>query len=86
MNSIPLAHTHTASPLHEGRAPVWPALTLAALMFAAAAACVPWLQGWATDYGAILVYWALALHLAIAIGLVRWAVRTRRTDYRSQRY
>jgi hypothetical protein len=54
-------------------------------MLAAAGACVPWYTGWADDYGAILVYWALALYLAIAIGLVRWAVRVRLTDNRNHR-
>lgn len=86
MNSIPVARLHTGPTVPETRPPIWPALAVAAVMFAAAAACLPRFPGWASDYGAILVYWALSLHLIIAIGLVRWAVRARWTDYRSQKH
>lgn len=84
MNIISLAHSHT-EPIDttEGHPPAWLALATAIIMFVLAAACAPWFPGWATDYGAILVYWALALHLAIAIGLARWAVRAWLADYRS---
>ena len=82
MNTIPLARPHTEPLDLDSHPPVWLALATAVIMIAVAAACVPWLPGWAMDYGAILVYWALALHLAIAIGLAGWAVRTWRTDYR----
>lgn len=84
MNTIPNTRPHTEPADFEGHPPAWLAFTAAVIMLALAAACVQWLPGWATDYGAILVYWALALHLAIAIGLVGWAVRAWRTDYRSQ--
>jgi hypothetical protein len=66
----------------QARALAEPALAVGGGMIVAAALCVPRLPGWASDYGAVLVYTALILHLAIAIGLLRWGVLTMWTGYR----
>ncbi|WP_019926565.1 hypothetical protein [Nocardia sp. BMG111209] len=54
-----------------------PALVLGAGMLAAAVACVGRIPGWADDYGAFLVFFALILHLALAVGVLRWGWQLR---------
>jgi hypothetical protein len=65
----------------ENRALAEPALIIGGAILLATALCAPRLPRWAADYGAALVYTALFMTIAVAVGLARWGVLTRWTGY-----
>ncbi|MQY30843.1 hypothetical protein NRB56_64470 [Nocardia sp. RB56] len=68
----PAAPEPSLEPLAE------PALGVGVVMLLAALVCAPRIPLWADDYGVALVYLALFIHLALAVGAVRWGLRIRR--------
>ncbi|NEW37904.1 hypothetical protein [Nocardia cyriacigeorgica] len=55
-----------------------PAMVIAVLLFAAAVVAGGQIRGWAADYGAPLVYCAVALYIAAALRLFWWGAGVRR--------
>ncbi|WP_155981766.1 hypothetical protein [Nocardia sp. BMG111209] len=55
-----------------------PALGIGVVMLLVVLVCAPRIPAWADDYGIVLVYLALFIHLALAVGALRWGLRIRR--------
>ncbi|MFE7799600.1 hypothetical protein [Nocardia sp. NPDC057440] len=63
-----------------------PALTLGTILILTGLAALPLMNGWAGDYGPLMVYTAYLLYLSLTVALSVWGVRRIRDHRRSLYY